>query len=255
MTLNKLFARLLAPLFALAIVAALLPASAAHASQQACAVGTSANDGTGDPLRTCTIKLNGNDAELYGMEHPGYVVGYWYLPFSATSTNGTNPGSTTIKLTPFIPRRTITIDQLAARVVTASAGGNFQLALYVSDATTHRPTGTPVATVSAAGSTTSAGVVPLTLTANYQVQAGVAYWVGLEVDNATVAFTAPLNTGTFVGMNYGSTITTNLLNSALLTNISAPATYGTWPDLTSATLTEQAGGNCAMVIFHVLSVP
>ena len=35
-------------------------------AQQLIDVGTTPNDGTGDPLRTATIKINDNFTELYG---------------------------------------------------------------------------------------------------------------------------------------------------------------------------------------------
>jgi hypothetical protein len=36
-------------------------------TQQVINVGTVANDGTGDPLRTAFIKVNANFAEVYGI--------------------------------------------------------------------------------------------------------------------------------------------------------------------------------------------
>ena len=60
-------------------------------AQQIIGIGASANDGTGDPLRTAFDKVNDNDTELYN------VSGWGYYQDNAASTITVN--TTPIKLT------------------------------------------------------------------------------------------------------------------------------------------------------------
>ncbi len=54
-------------------------------AQQTINVGTSANDGTGDPLRTCFQKSNSNFGELYSRFQT-------VIPVSSLGTNGDTAG-------------------------------------------------------------------------------------------------------------------------------------------------------------------
>lgn len=55
-------------------------------AKQTINVGTSANDRTGDPLRTAFNKINANFSELYnGVINQG--SGSWWLPFRNGSTS------------------------------------------------------------------------------------------------------------------------------------------------------------------------
>jgi hypothetical protein len=56
--------------------------------QQVINVGTSANDGTGDPLRTAFAKINGNFTEIYGKDAVGANFDLTDNTISATNTNG-----------------------------------------------------------------------------------------------------------------------------------------------------------------------
>lgn len=56
--------------------------------QQVINVGTSANDGTGDPLRTAFTKINSNFTEIYGKDAIGANFDLTDNTISATNTNG-----------------------------------------------------------------------------------------------------------------------------------------------------------------------
>lgn len=56
--------------------------------QQVINVGTSANDGTGDPLRSAFTKINSNFSEIYGKDAIGANFDLTDNTISATNTNG-----------------------------------------------------------------------------------------------------------------------------------------------------------------------
>ena len=56
--------------------------------QQIIGIGTSANDGTGDPLRTAFNKVNANFAEIYGKDAIGANFDFTENTLSSTNTNG-----------------------------------------------------------------------------------------------------------------------------------------------------------------------
>lgn len=56
--------------------------------QQIIAVGSTANDGTGDPLRTAMIKINENFSEIYGKDAAGSNFDLTSNTITTTNTNG-----------------------------------------------------------------------------------------------------------------------------------------------------------------------
>lgn len=188
---------------------------------------------------------------------PGYTAGNWYLPEIETTTAGAAIASTTtMVLFPVVFQQQMTIDQLAARVTTVSAGGNFQLAIYASG-TGNKPTGNALAT-SGNGSTASAAAVTVTLSSNVQVTPGVVYWIGVMVDNTTAIFISYSGSSSYMAWVYGSTSAGNALGTGAVNIANLTATYttfGTWPSLTGATFTETTTTKNAAAAFHVTSIP
>lgn len=193
---------------------------------------------------------------------PIYVAGKWYIPPGVLlGTSAANPGNSAIKLFPFIARADVTISDLSVRLGgTASAGGGVIAALYASDPTTGLPTGTPLATGSAAMSTTTSASNPTTtLGANYQLQAGTLYYLASQMDNTT-AIVIPISANGFEGAwLIGGAGPGNLVNglSAAWQGYQVTNTYASgFPDLTSATITNNTTANsCPAIIFKVASVP
>ena len=56
--------------------------------QQVISVGTTANDGTGDPLRTAFTKINENFVEIYTKDAIGANFDFTQNTLSSTNTNG-----------------------------------------------------------------------------------------------------------------------------------------------------------------------
>jgi hypothetical protein len=186
-----------------------------------------------------------------GIIHPGYVAGNWYLPFITGAHNSSAAGgANTIVYTPtYIPRR-ITISDLGCLITTASAGGNMKLAIYAHSSSTNRPSGTPLAETGNI-STTATGVVSADITgANVTLEAGM-YWFAYWADNGTSAIKGFLRDSfSYHSALVGSATQANAMNTSGygIFCLTSSETYGTWPNATSETFTEQPG-------FHYTGIP
>jgi hypothetical protein len=178
-------------------------------------------------------------AKTPSLAHPGYIAGNWYQAIEGASVGaGAAIAANTIKLLPFVVYRPITVQGLAARVTTLSGGGNFQLAIYGHNAATGRPTSTALCSTGNI-STAATGTIGAAVTANRLLQPGL-YWMAINQDNSTAVYQT---------LTAGVAQMTALIGSATLGNIASGAgtaslglsvsqAFGTWPDLTSASFTE-----------------
>jgi hypothetical protein len=213
------------------------------------AIGSISNNEAGLSVRA---KLNAaisavNSSQLH-------VSGRWYLSVTGTLQTGSASTSTQTRMSPVVIADAITISQLGARVTTASAGGNCIFAIYASDPTTLLPTGLPLGQSAANVSTGTLANVASTLTANVSLQPGL-YWFAAQVDNSTAtlqgiaaafACTAVLVGGAQAQISSGAATTLSYLQYV--------STYGTWPDVTAASITY--GVNPMNVLqFFVETVP
>lgn len=189
-----------------------------------------------------------------GFDQP-YIANNWYLPDNivVAPQGGVNPGIGSIRLFPGTIRHRMTIAQLGVRVSTTNAG-NVQAAIYANNPATGRPTGNALAST-ASMSTASAATV--TADASVQVEPGL-YWFGTCFDNATAALASISNTsGVGMARLIGSSSPSNIMTStACLSGVNLAGTFGTWPDLTAASFTENQGSSAYGVVqFKVGSIP
>lgn len=186
-------------------------------------------------------------------DHPGHIVGNWYLPSNINQLSaGSAPGAGSIRLLPAYIKERITINALGLRVTTLSASGNVQAAIYANNPATMRPTG-PALVSTASMSTTN--VASINAAVSVQLEPGF-YWFATNCDNGTAVFTSPTASGPFAGNLIGSTNQTATLGAGgSLVGVSTPQTFGTWPDLTSATFTEVTTNMIPVVTFKIGSVP
>lgn len=170
--------------------------------------------------------------------HPGYVAGNYYALYPYVSVQaGAALAANTIRLTPFVLTKPLKVAELAVRLTTASASGNFQLAIYANNPATARPTGSALCSTASLSTTTA---VPVSGSVTQATLAPGCYWFASNQDNAVAAYQA-LTNGIFVGGHLiGSTTLANVTSgftSTLLT-LTVAQTYGTWPDLTAGSFTE-----------------
>lgn len=168
--------------------------------------------------------------------HPPYIAGRWYWAERSAVTAGTVLGTNQIRLNCFMLHRTITISDLFARVTTVSAGGNFQLAIYAANPSTALPTGNPIAATANISTAALGAISGDIIGADVALTPGI-YWLGVNADNS-VAVLQGNSAGPMDGALIGSATLANMAGLILIRFIAQ--TFGTWPDLTSASLTENA---------------
>jgi hypothetical protein len=187
-------------------------------------------------------------------DNPGYVSGRWYLPSNIYSlSTGSAPGAGSIRLYPAYIKERITLNALGIRITTLSAGGNVQAAIYAVNTSTGLPTGTALASTS---SISTAATGNLNSAVNLQLEPGI-YWFATNCDNGVAIFTGTLNSSPLASTIIGSTTeAATLQSSGGLQGFSVSQTFGTWPDLTSASLVNIASATSIPIVqFKIASVP
>jgi len=190
---------------------------------------------------------------------PNYIAGNTYLaqPYVGLAT-GSAFGNTNASWMPVMVNKTLTISAIGAKLITADSGQNCQFAIYASDATTNKPTGSALAST-ANVSTTSAGNISGSV--SLQLTANTLYFMGAMCSGTTAAFEgfsitndslngyllggsgmngSGANAGQ-IGLNYGTT----------------GLTFGTWPTNPTVTYTSSNGSTLKnfVAMFTVGSVP
>lgn len=186
---------------------------------------------------------------------PPYLVGNFIIPNGIMPASTATPNATTLYLVPFIPGQRYTADQCGLGITTAQAATNFQCAIYANNPATNRPTGLPLSNTSDI-STASAISIAGALGASVQHENGVMYWTGFMCSCTTALFDAAARDGGLMGNWIGSATIASLLGNQVSGGglQVAGQTYGTWPNVTSATFVEN-GTTGPVIVEHVASVP
>lgn len=193
--------------------------------------------------------MSGFSAAPTQATHPGYVSGRWYFCMQGTASSAITTGADTIRLTPFILTKPITVSQLGARVGTLSVGGFFQIALYASDPTTKMPTGLSL-TSTANMSTTTAVVVTANVTDVVLVPG--LYWAAVNNNNATSVIQSLSTALQISSWLIGSATATDLTSATANTSFyfTVAQAFGTWPDLTAVSPTLSAANNGPQIMMQ-----
>jgi len=168
----------------------------------------------------------------------GYAVSNWIQPVIGTIGAGNANNVNSIVLYPFVVNRSITVSDLGARVTTAAASAQFQLAIYASSS--GLPTGTPLGStghIDGSVATHASGLVtPFNLTA------GQVHWAAFNC-NIAITMQHLLGANSYFGSVFGTPNLNEITATATIvaTTRTVSQTYGTWPDLTSATTTVNSG--------------
>lgn len=187
--------------------------------------------------------------EVYA-SHPGFIAGNWYAPFPGGEVAaGAAVTANSIRLCPFYLPRPITVSDLGCRITTLAGGGNIQLAIYASNASTGQPTGNPLASTGSIA-TDAAGAFSADITgANVLLVPGL-YWAAVIADNATVVLQMVSGGNTFMGWIAGAPTLANVTFAATGATFirTFGHTFGTWPDLTGQTM-PVANSNAFGLVF------
>lgn len=182
--------------------------------------------------------------------HPGYIPGIWYrVPVAGgIVANGNALSNGSVRLLPFFLSKPIKISDLAARIVTLSAGGNIRLAIYRGDPATGKAIGTPIVETGNI-STASAAVVSAVVTAPATLSPGL-YFQAVNADNAVVVLETCLVTVTTPTQLVGAATLANLSFGAGFPNLtySFASAFGAFPDLTGQALVENSGNNSSVML-------
>lgn len=193
-------------------------------AKQTINVGTSANDGTGDPLRTAFIKTNENFTEVYNKK-PGIHAfikpptgGSVSTILNTTAFSTSSASTNRLAVIPFIPAQTITCSALYINNTTATASSLVRIMIYSDldgrpDQKLYESTDLNCATI---------GIKSVTTTQTFN--AGTTYWIGYH-SSLTTALTGYQIVNLIPIYLNGTTI-----NNSYYQNItfgSAPTTFGT----------------------------
>jgi hypothetical protein len=176
-----------------------------------------------------------------------YVSGRYYHIVDAQIGNGGANAHNSMRFTPFIVRRSVTLQRLGIRIVTGAAG-NMQLAIYASNDS--RPSGAPLASTPSM-STASATIVESTFSGgNVTLQPGL-YFIGANTDNASTVYQSYIIGETFVNFLMGGTSaaqTTGAFNTAVALYFISQ-TFGTWPTIPTNQVFSFATSNSVPAAF------
>lgn len=185
-------------------------------------------------------------------QHIGYVAGKFYPPSWTIQAAGSTGTTNTMRAhLGFVPER-VTISDLGAKIVTAVASTNIQLAVY----SVHPISKLPYKLLGNTGDISAAatGQVSGPLASNATLEPGWYYFV-CSASAASISLTIMASTLQFFMSLYGGAITDTIMgNASIPAGITAPQTYGTWPSDASG-LTWSLSTSIPAVIFKVASVP
>ena len=179
-----------------------------------------------------------------------YALSKRFTPFLGTIAAGTGNIANVISLIPFEVKRSGSVAEMSARVGTALASSLFQLAVYAMNSNGD-PTGTPIgSTASMSGA--AAVLVSDTLATSFNLFANTPYFLAVNVSTGT--------TLTFAALSLNSTYPMTVCGPASVASINTGGacfnysitgqTFGTWPDLTGATLTTSIVSKVPIVFFR-----
>ena len=199
------------------------------------------------------VGVTASQLQAFATGLPGFISGNWYVPFGMYSlAAGGALVASSIRLAPFIVPVPMTVKGLAARVTTIGTS-NIQLAIYASNGATGRPTG-PALVSTGNLANTAAAQVSSAVTAT--LLAPGLYWMAVNAGDSTVVMLAPNLSNPQMSALIGSATLANInpSNNNVNLYLSTPQTLGAaWPNLTSATFTEQspngASGNSCAALF------
>lgn len=196
-----------------------------------------------------------------GAIHPGYKVDNWYHAGRLGPTGtGVAPGADKAICYPGSFEQVASLSAIGASVTTLHAANNFQLAIY-KNGLWGRPS-SMVAATNDMSTATAAPVVGIFTDATFkpQLHPGFTYWFCFNTSSASAIFQAQgTGAGTMppaAALIGAALLPTALSATAMVTAVSVPQTYGTWPTWTDATAWSEVTTVIApLIAFKVGTLP
>lgn len=180
-----------------------------------------------------------------------YQAGNWYFPDNHRLGSTAIIVANTVKYSPLVIRQACHVSDIGINVTTG-ASNNLQFAIYASDPTTGKPTGSPLGT-SGSVSLASTGRISGSFSSSVALTPGL-YWLASNGDGTTAVLTTWDASATSPTADLGDPALTNLWTisaSALAGYAQASVTFGTW----SAPGTLSVNTIMYSFAFKVSSVP
>lgn len=168
-----------------------------------------------------------------------YISGRWYALNATGYATGPALIANRLSFEPFILPHDMTVSELGIRVLTPVTGSTAQVALYLGNEATGRPTGA-VLTNTVDLSTAAAGYVSAGV-ANVTLSAGQLYFAAI-VSTGAIALASEGGTSLKGSLlSGGATLTESLQPHTRIYS----GTYGVWPDMTA--ISTSTGGAVAFI--------
>lgn len=219
------------------------------------AAGSNVTVSYNDAANTFTVSASGGGSG--DPVHMGYVTGRWYFPRPGVLTAGATLANGNFRFIEFVPTESFTISTVGLRISTAVGSTNFQIAVYAADATTKKPTSTPLATTANMSGGSVANVsAAFSGSATVSFVKGTRYWFGVCVD-AAIAWSSYSTTQADHAHQHGGANQGALVvgSSQVAVGIGYTGTHGTWGDLTAQSWTDITANAAPAVHFAVASIP
>jgi hypothetical protein len=192
-----------------------------------------------------------------------YKAGNWIMPYYGNIGSGAASTANTIYFIPFFVWQDVTIggasaNMLGVRVSALVASSSFQLAIYNASSTTNLPTGTALATTANMSGATAAVVTSTATPSSLALSSGKLYWAAVN-GSAAIGYQAIIAAS--IGMNafWGNSSASGGINTGNASvgpsSLSLAQTFGTWPDVSSSTFTEETGLKLYTIMLNVQTIP
>lgn len=187
---------------------------------------------------------------------PDVVVGeYTYAHDYVTLAAGSAPGLANMYLVPLPVAQKKTLSSIGSYVAAAEATKTFGFSVYAHNPTTNRPTGSPIASTLNTLSAGTVGLVDGPLQANVALTSLV--WIGFQTNSTTATWQCSpagwAGIARLVGSSAQATLVTGV--SSVIQSLAVANTFGTWPDLTSASFNPNQSARMPAIHVKYASAP
>lgn len=203
---------------------------------------------------SASVMIAASSADIALRTAPPMVSGNWYVGINADAIIASFNSSlaSNLFLVPLELSEAVPITALGVRVATLSSGGNMMIGLYANLPASNTPTGAVLASVVGL-STTTAVSVSASLSTPMLVGPGLV-WAAIEADNSTARVAGNLLGSLSAARKLGTASLSNLFTNsgggAAFSGYSIVNTYGSFPNLTGATLTAITTVGAPLVAFQ-----
>lgn len=233
----------------------------------AAAADPTANDDAGDDHQVGSLWINTSTGATFqcrsaassaavwiglaATQTPGFRTGQWWSPYRCNAGQGQALGGGTIRMTPFMTPRRVSVSDVGAGIHSTNGSVSYQLAIYAGDPATGRPVGAPLTStgsISGGSQNGSASLAsPITL------EPGRLYFFAAQ-SNGNLSFVShgnSLEAQFLIGITNLAFLANGAFSVGFHLSYGSGLAFGTWPDLTSQTLAEVNGNGPPLPLLKI----